>query len=65
MLRLIIGFFKRGGERVKKLILFLICIALLILTLTFTGCSTEEKEVMVFRKNITFDDVMILNQEVE
>ena len=65
MLRLIVGFFKRGGERVKKLILLLICMALLILTLTFTGCSNEEKEVMVFRKNITFDDVMILNQEVE
>ena len=62
MLRLIVGFFKGGGERVKKLILFLICMALLILTLTLTGC-TEEKEVMVFRKNITFDDVMILNQE--
>jgi hypothetical protein len=44
---------------VKKLILFLICIALLILTLTFTGC-TDEKEVMVFRKDHDFNSVLIL-----
>ena len=59
MLILIVGFFKRGGERVKKLILFLICMALLILTLTLTGC-TREKEVMVFRKDHNFGSVMIL-----